>query len=183
MEKFVHTLSKWMHTIAEVVLLIMMFWITFDVLGRWLFSQPIKGTVDFTEIGLSMVVFLSLAYTHLHHINVTIDFLVEKFSQRVQWVFEGVINVIIACVTTVVAWSLMLNAQRLLQSNTVTSDLYLPVYIFVIIAAFGTIVFALTAVTHVITYTKKAIKNESREINIVSNTESLSQEVVNSHES
>lgn len=184
MENVIHKLSKWLHNIAELILLVIMLWITFDVLGRWLFHHPIKGTVDFTELGLSMVVFLSLAYTHLHNVHVTIDFIVEKFPEKIQWIFEGAINVVIACVMCVVAWSLWLNSQRLLQSNTITADLYLPVYLFVILAAIGTIVFALAAISHTITYTKKVLQsnNSSKQI-IISNNESLVKEVVNSNES
>lgn len=175
---------KWLHNIAEFILLLMMLWITFDVLGRWLFNHPIKGTVDFTELGLSMVVFLSLAYTHLHKVHVTIDFVVERFSEKIQCIFEGVINVVIAAVLCIVAWSLWSNAGRLLRSNTVTADLYLPVYIFVIIAAIGTVIFALSAVKHAITYTKKFLQsNKSLAKKSDSSPESALPEVVNSNES
>ncbi|KEF37510.1 TRAP-type C4-dicarboxylate transport system, small permease component [Schinkia azotoformans MEV2011] len=184
MEGMIEKITKWLHNIAEVILLLIMLWITFDVLGRWLFNHPIKGTVDFTELGLSMVVFLSLAYTHLHKVHVTIDFVVEKFSEKVQWIFECVINVIIAAVLSVVAWSLVMNSQRLLHSNTVTADLYLPVYLFVIIAAIGTVVFALSAVSHIVAYSKKIINiNKPIENKHLVSNESRIQEVVNSNES
>jgi TRAP-type C4-dicarboxylate transport system permease small subunit len=184
MEGMIEKVTKWLHNIAEVILLLIMLWITFDVLGRWIFNKPITGTVDFTELGLSMVVFLSLAYTHLHNVNVTIDFVVEKFSEKVQWIFECVINVIITVVLSIVAWSLLMNAQRLLNSNTVTADLFLPVYLFVIIAAIGTALFALSAISHVVTYSKKIIQsNKSNDKQHSLSNDSRIQEVVNSNES
>lgn len=159
MEKLIHLLSKGLLNVAQLILALMMFMVTFDVLGRWLFNSPIKGTVDFTELGLSMVIFLGLAYTHLQKEHITVDFIVEKFPNKIQYMIESVINLLISGLMALVAWSLFQNSQRLLSSNTITGDLGLPVYVFVILAAIGTVVFALTALLYTIDYAKKVVKN------------------------
>ncbi|MDQ0162889.1 TRAP transporter small permease [Bacillus alveayuensis] len=159
MEKIIHMLSKGLHYVAQLILALMMFMVTFDVLGRWLFHRPIKGTVDFTELGLCIVIFLGLAYTHLQNEHITVDFIVEKFPKKIQWIFESVINLLIAGLMVLVAWSLLENSQRLLNSNTVTGDLGLPVYVFAILAAIGAVVFALTALLYTIDYAQKVVKD------------------------
>ncbi|MBM4763077.1 TRAP transporter small permease [Bacillus sp. B15-48] len=155
MEKVVLLLSKGLHAIAQVILLAMTVIITFDILGRWLFNLPIKGTFDFTQIGLSMVIFLGIAYTHAVNEHITIDFIMDKFPKRVQMLFNSLVNFVITGLLGLLTWNLWGNAQRLLQSNTVTGDLGLPVYIFAIIATIGTAVFALTALLKAVLYLQK----------------------------
>ncbi|WP_096199452.1 TRAP transporter small permease [Bacillus sp. FJAT-45350] len=162
MKKLIHILSQGLHYVAQLILLAMMLMITFDVLGRWLFNLPVRGTYDFTQSGLSMVIFLGLAYTHLLKEHITIDFLVEKFPEKVQHIMNSAINFFIAGVMSLVTVQLWNNSQRLLNSNTVTGDLNWPIYLFAILAAIGTGVFALTAAMNAIAYVQKVVKkNES----------------------
>ncbi|WP_138417620.1 TRAP transporter small permease [Aquibacillus sediminis] len=160
MEKLIDMLSKGLHYVAQFVLFIMAIIVTVDVFSRWMFNKPITGTVDITELGLSMVIFLSLAYTHVKKEHITIDFIVEKFPKRIQLVFDSIINLVIAVLIGLVAWSLFGNAERLYASDTVTGDLRLPIYLFAILAAISITVFALTALLRAITEAQKVVKND-----------------------
>ncbi|WP_088036023.1 TRAP transporter small permease [Evansella clarkii] len=159
MKKLVHILSSGLHLVAQLILIAMMLMITFDVVGRWLFNIPVTGTYDFTQSGLSMVIFLGLAYTHQVKEHITIDFLVEKFSDKTQTIFNSAVNFFIAGLMLLLTWQLWQNALRLYQSNTVTGDLNLPIFLFAILAAVGTFVFSLTAVMNGIIYAQKVGKN------------------------
>ena len=162
MKKLIHILSSGLHFAAQLILIAMMLMITFDVLGRWLFNFPVKGTYDFTQSGLSMVIFLGLAYTHQVKEHISIDFLIDKLPQTSQNIINTAINILIAGLMSLLALQLWENSQRLYNSNTVTGDLNLPIYIFAILAAIGTAVFALTAAMNAIIYAKKVVKkNES----------------------
>lgn len=160
MKKLIHILSSGLHYVAQLILIAMMLMITFDVLGRWLFDFPVKGTYDFTQSGLSMVIFLGLAYTHQLKEHISIDFLVEKLPQAVQNIFDSAINFLIAGLMSLLAFHLWENSQRLYHSNTVTGDLNLPIYMFAILAAIGTAVFALTAAMNAIIYAQKVVKKK-----------------------
>ncbi len=133
----------------------MVFLVTADVLGRWLFSQPITGAVELTELGLSMVIFLSIAYTHLKEEHISIDFLVERLPEKVQWIVEALINLIIMVLMVLMALSLFWYAERLFTSGTVTGDLGLPIYLFAGVSGIGAIVFALTAILLALKYVAK----------------------------
>jgi TRAP-type C4-dicarboxylate transport system permease small subunit len=162
MKKLIHILSKGLHYVAQLILVAMMLMITFDVLARWLFNYPIRGTYDFTQSGLSMVIFLGLAYTHQLKEHISIEFLVDKFPKTVQYIMNGLINFFIAVVMGLTTYMLFQNAQRLYNSNTVTGDLNWPIYIFAIMASIGTAVFALTAAMNAIAYVQKVVnKDES----------------------
>lgn len=160
MERLINKLNKLSHVIAQAILLAMAGLITLDVLGRWIFKQPITGTVDFTEIGLALVIFLSFAYTHIKEEHITIDFVVEQFSKRVQLLFSFSINLIIAMLMVIITWSTATYALRLYRTNTVTGDLNIPLYPIVFLASIGLGLFALTACLHVFYYWKKAVRND-----------------------
>lgn len=161
MKKIAYVLSKGLHTAAQIILGIMMLLITFDVLGRWIFNKPIVGTVDFVSVGLSIVVFLSLAFTHLKGEHITIDFIVERFSTKTQRTIEVIINLVISLFLLVVTWSLVDHMLRLYRSNTVTGDLSIPVYLFAIVAIIGMAIFLLVALTQAISIVKEMKHNES----------------------
>ncbi|MBP2076048.1 TRAP transporter small permease [Oceanobacillus polygoni] len=155
MEKLITKLNTGLLYVAQVVLIIMVFLVTADVLGRWLFSQPITGAVELTELGLSMVIFLSIAYTHLKEEHISIDFLVERLPEKVQWIVEALINLIIMVLMVLMALSLFWYAERLFTSGTVTGDLGLPIYLFAGVSGIGAIVFALTAILLALKYVAK----------------------------
>lgn len=152
MEKAITKLNNGLQYAAQVVLIIMVFLVTFDVLGRAMFSQPITGAVEVTELGLSMIIFLSIGYTHLKEEHISIDFVVAKFPKNVQWIIEGIINLIITALMLLLSFSLFSYAERLLTTNRVTGDLGLPIYLFAGLAAIGAIVFALTSLLLAVKY-------------------------------
>ncbi|KKE77705.1 TRAP transporter small permease [Bacilli bacterium] len=158
MEELITKLNNGLQYVAQIILLIMVFLVTFDVLGRWLFNQPITGAVEVTELGLSMVIFLSIAYTHLKEEHVSIDFVVAKFPEKVQWVVEGIINLLITALMLLMSLSLFWYAQRFFTSGTVTGDLGLPIYIFAGVAGIGASIFALTGLLLAIKYFRRVAK-------------------------
>lgn len=155
MEKFIEKINSWLLSVAQVILFIMVFLVTADVIGRWLFSRPITGAVELTELGLSMVIFLSIAYTHLKEEHITIDFLIDRLSENTQNIVNGIINIVIMIVLILMGSSIFWYGERLLTSGTVTGDLSLPIHLFAFVAGVGTFVFALTALLLAVKYFRK----------------------------
>lgn len=160
MEKWIEKFSNGLHWISRLILFLMAFLVTFDVCGRYFFKQPITGAVELTGYGLSLLIFLSLAVTHLHKEHVTIDFLVEKLPEKVQWIFESVINLVIALLLIAISASIFWYAIRLYTSNTITGDLGIPISIFAFISTIGGLVFALTALLFFVKSLQKAVKKD-----------------------
>lgn len=155
MKKTVLAISRILSYIAQLVLLITMFLITFDVFGRYFFNKPIKGTFELTELGLALMVFFGLAITHWHKEHVEIDFLIEKLSKKTKRIIDAIINAIISISVFIVSWKMIEYAHRVQISNTVTGDLKLPVHLFIIIGAVGMFVFGLVALARMIDLIKK----------------------------
>jgi len=156
--KAIQGINNVLHYISQIILAIMAFLITLDVLGRWLFRTPITGATELVENGLSLLIFLSLAITHIYKEHITIDFIVEKFSQRVQYVFDGLINLAITILMVLMGISIFIYAGRMQESNIITGDLGIPVSLFAFICAIGSLFFALTAFLHAIQFFQKGVK-------------------------
>ncbi|WP_271401799.1 TRAP transporter small permease [Salinicoccus roseus] len=152
MEKLVVKLNEGLVYIAKGITMLMVLLITFDVLGRWIFNQPITGSVELVGFGLSMVIFLSIGYTHLYEEHISIEFLVDKLPEKVRYLIDGVINVVITVLMILIAGSLMWYVSRLYGSGTITGDLGIPIYIMALITVAGSLVFALTSLHLAIKY-------------------------------
>lgn len=143
--------------IANGVLLFMMAIISFDVIGRNFINNPLKGTYEMTELSSAMLVFLALAITHQKGNHITIDFLVDRFSKKVQNLLLGVVEMVIALVVLLMAMHIFENGLRMMERNSATTDLGLPVYPFLFIIAFTLTMFMLLAFFKAIAYFRMAV--------------------------
>ncbi|MEN2769063.1 TRAP transporter small permease [Ornithinibacillus xuwenensis] len=143
--------------IANVFLLVIMTIITLDVLGRNLLNQPVKGSYEMTELGAALVVFFALAITHRKGDHITIDFLLDRFSEKTKYRLNGLIELVISVVLFFMARHIFENGLRMMERNSTTTDLMLPVHPFLFVISFTVIIFMLTAVFKAITYFRLAV--------------------------
>ncbi|MFD2043835.1 TRAP transporter small permease [Ornithinibacillus salinisoli] len=159
-EKILDKIIYFQQIIANVFLLLIMTIITFDVLGRNLFNQPLKGTYEMTELGTALIVFFALAMTHRKGDHITIDFLVDRFSEKGKRALNVLVEIVIAIVLLFMARQMFGNGIRMMERNSTTTDLALPVHPFLFIIAFTLVVFMLTAILKAITYFRLAVDKE-----------------------
>lgn len=144
--------------ITNMFLLFIMLLISFDVIGRNLFNKPIKGAFELTELGAALLVFFALAVTHRQGEHITIDFLVDRFSKKIRNWLVAIIEFCIAIVLLYMSWHMYDFGLRSMARNTTTTDLLIPIYPFLIIAAITLIIFAITAII-------KAVKTIGQAVN------------------
>lgn len=63
MDRIAVPLTRFMDIIGQSILALMALLITLDVILRYFFSRPIKGSYELIEFMMVMLVFLGLAYT------------------------------------------------------------------------------------------------------------------------
>ncbi|SDI98862.1 TRAP transporter small permease [Alteribacillus bidgolensis] len=158
LEEAVNVVNLILHHIANIVLCFVMLLITFDVIGRFFFNQPITGSFELTELGSAILVFFTFAITHKYKEHIAIGFAVDKMPHRVRHIIEGCIEWFIFVVIAFMSWHILNEAIRTMGRNVTTSDLSLPVYPFIIIASIGSFVFALIALTSGLKHFVKAVE-------------------------
>ncbi|GGA79003.1 TRAP transporter small permease [Ornithinibacillus halotolerans] len=159
-EKILNKIVDIQQVLANGVLLFMMAIITFDVIGRNLFKSPLKGTYEMTELSSALLVFLALAITHRVGDHIKIDFLVDHFSERVRKFLFGSIEIVITVVLLLMSNHIFENGLRMMERNSTTTDLGLPVYPFLFIISFTLLIFMLTSVFKAITYFRLAVSEK-----------------------
>ena len=80
-----------MGTVCTVCILILMLLTTADVVLRYIFSAPIKGAYEISEILLLSAVFLGMAFAQLHREHVKTDLFVVHLSRRTNLILETVL--------------------------------------------------------------------------------------------
>ena len=87
--------ANWVLTMIAVLCCgICMLLINADILGRYLFSHPIPGTLELSEIFLSIMVFLPLAYLGIRGEHIRIEILYSRLPAKVRSGFDILVKVL-----------------------------------------------------------------------------------------
>jgi TRAP-type C4-dicarboxylate transport system permease small subunit len=135
----INTTSLTMSVIATTIVMLMMVLVTADVLMRYFFSLPIRGSNELIESMMLIVVFLGLAYAQYNKENISISLLVDKLPQKAQAVIDSFAYVICLGVTILIAWAAIVRMGNLLDTGTYTPVLEIPIAILQCVLTFGCI--------------------------------------------
>ncbi|MFC1864029.1 TRAP transporter large permease subunit, partial [Thermodesulfobacteriota bacterium] len=96
--------SRWTN-IAGLAALFSMVLVTFvDVFMRYIFSRPIKGVLEITEVIMICAIFLAVASTYNEKGHVCIDVITEKLKGKAKLILEFITTLISAGVLAIVVW-------------------------------------------------------------------------------
>ncbi len=93
-----------LNAISGYLLFFMMLLITVDVTGRYVFSSPIPGTLEFTEFLITFVVFFSMAYVQLTKRHICVELVTSRLPRRTADGLAVVVLSIAAGFFVLVAW-------------------------------------------------------------------------------
>lgn len=117
---------KALAVLCGAMLLAMMFLTVGDVVGRYLFSRPVTGATELTEMMLVAVVFLGLPAVSLDRDHVAVDILTDHLPARVQPWREVTVALLSAVVLAVIAWRIWIYAGQIGAYGGATNSLRLP---------------------------------------------------------
>ncbi|MBN1227302.1 MAG: TRAP transporter small permease subunit [Deltaproteobacteria bacterium] len=139
-------LSRQMIWIPVAILFIMMIFTATDVIGRYVFNHPIKGSNDFVEIFLVPMVFLALSYTQLFKGHVQVVLVYTKFSKQKQRVLDMIMYILSSATFGLMAWNQGHYAWKILFSSNPgprSMLLGIPHLPFIFMAAIGSLLLCL----------------------------------------
>jgi len=91
---------------------ICMLLINADVLGRYLFSNPVPGTLELSEIFLCIMVFLPLAYLGIRGEHIRIEILYSRFPAKVRSGFDILMKVLGFFFFAIMTWQTFLDGRH-----------------------------------------------------------------------
>lgn len=127
METVFQRIAWLMRRVAEVAMFAMMCLTMLDVAGRYLFSFPVAGSVELTELLMIAVIFSGIALSSAVRGHVTVDLIAMALSgrmRRAQRLLGDVTSVAIMVILTVVCWS---KAAEVADYGDLTAVLLIPI--------------------------------------------------------
>ena len=111
-------LTLWL---AAVLLLLMAFHVTADVVSRSVFNAPIAATLEFgTYYYMVAASFLALGYAQMRDHNVSVDILIHGAGARVRMIVECVALIVTLIYAATFTWASTLSALEKTQAGAYT---------------------------------------------------------------
>jgi TRAP-type transport system small permease protein len=140
-------LARKMVWLSAVSVLAVFALVVVDVIGRYFFNHPVKGSNDIGEVILVLIAYLAVAYTQLNKEHVRVTLLWGKLPPKGKLIGDGLSFLFGAFVYALIAWNLGRRSWRLIAgtyaSSSETPVLGITHIPFLIVAVFGAAAFVL----------------------------------------
>ena len=130
-------LSRFLDRLGRVILGLMVLLITTDVVLRYFFNRPIKGSYELVEFMLVVLVYLGLAYTQTNKGHVSVSLFTNKLSPGALSVVHSATHLLSLGIFVLITWRGIIQAQALRANGTTSDLLFIPTYPFMWVVVFG----------------------------------------------
>lgn len=135
-----HGITRLARSVAMALMTVMMLFVAFDVMGRYFFNKPLKGSSDFVELMLGVVVFFSMAYCTQKSGDARVDLLYSRLTVKLKAALDSITFSAALFLYLLIAWRLAARAWGYLRepmTSPVTDLLGIPYWPFLFLAAIG----------------------------------------------
>jgi TRAP-type C4-dicarboxylate transport system permease small subunit len=162
-DRLAHKTSKVLVYFGAAILFLMMTLTVADVVGRFAFNSPIKGTKDLIELGLVLSTFAALAYIALQRQLMRADVVNAVLSKRNASRLSFVTHLLALPIVIIMAWQTCKEGiSVLVEGISVTATIFVPVGPFLLFAGLGLALLALATALDVVRYIEE-IRGRYRE--------------------
>jgi TRAP-type C4-dicarboxylate transport system permease small subunit len=117
--------------------------ILYDIVMRNLFNRPLMSSYELVMFLMVGVVFTALGYTQSEGSIVKIELVVSRFPRKVQALIEMGTSFLSLGLVLLMAWRNVVRSMELRHEHIVSPILYVPVYPFYLVVAFGLVFLSL----------------------------------------
>jgi len=129
--------------IAATVLTMMMVLTGADVTLRYLFNWPVPGSWELTQFMMAIVVAFGLAYCALHKGHVRVEIVVSRLPRLAQLIMNSIASFAFLSLFIIITWRTVPRALAFIDPMPTTPVLFIPVFPFMLVTAFGCAVLCL----------------------------------------
>ncbi|MDO6461646.1 TRAP transporter small permease [Granulosicoccaceae sp. 1_MG-2023] len=135
--------ESFLNLAGGVAIFLLVLLATTNILGRWLFSKPISGYVDWVEQAMAFIAFLGIAYTQRQGGHIRMDLVVGHLHGRYLWFTECLSTLLMLAVTLVLIYGSSLHFWRAYSIGDSSLDINLPTWPAKLVVPFALSIFAL----------------------------------------
>lgn len=159
-------LESWLNLLGGIIIFLLVFLATFNVLGRWLFDLPISGYIDWVEQSMAFMAFLGIAYTKREGGHIRMDILVSQLHGRKLWVTELITTLLMLFVTLMLVYGSYLHFLRAYTLGDSSLDIDLPTWPAKLVVPVALTILALRLMLQVWGYFRAAVENSEQPIGV-----------------
>ncbi len=134
-EEVIRSLSRWLSYIASSAVVLMMTLIIIDVVARNI-GEPIMCIYEVVGYLGAMVISFALLYTTVNHSNISISFLVQRFSPHTQAIIDSITCVICIASCFFIASQGFIYGTDLWHAGQISECFRIPYFPFMYVIAF-----------------------------------------------
>ncbi len=125
-ERFGRALESLLGAISASVLFAMMLVTAIDVAGRYLFSRPLAGGFELTEMMLAALIYCGLPIVSLRRGHIVIDTLDPFFPRPLKRALDVIADTVCFVTLAGIGWLIFRRALRVAEYGDTTNVLKLP---------------------------------------------------------
>jgi TRAP-type C4-dicarboxylate transport system permease small subunit len=144
LEKVNLLLNRVLLVLGSAAVLLLMSVATINVVLRYPFKVPWRGTYEVVGLLGAIVIAFALGFTQKRKDHIVVDILTEKFPLKVNRVLEGISYFLTTIFFTVVSWQIFAWGTKIMKSGEVSETLKIIFHPFVFCVCLGFIVFSFT---------------------------------------
>lgn len=149
---------------SEVLVLMLMFLVTAEIIGRRLFGTPISGQVETATLSLTVIVYLGLAYTQFKDSHIRVEIFINRFRGRLRAALEA------ACLSLSIVPVIMMSlatAEKAYQSfvggEFIAGGVNFPVWPGRCAVAFGLALLSITLTVQIVNQLSLALMGKGKD--------------------
>jgi len=127
-DRLLFKLESVLTLLGGIVIFLLVFLATANVLGRWIFSTPVNGYIDWVEQAMAFFAFLGISYTKREGAHIRMDMLVGHIHGRFLWLTELFSTLLMLTITLVLIYGSYLHFYRAYSIGDSSLDINLPIW-------------------------------------------------------
>ena len=147
-----------------LVIFLLVLLATTNVLGRWIFSMPISGYIDWVEQAMAFFAFLGIAYTQREGGHIRMDILIGHMRGRPLWFVELLSSILMLLITLVLIYGSWLHFLRAYQIGDSSLDINLPTWPAKLVVPVALSILSLRLVLHIWGYLRALIQGGNQPV-------------------
>lgn len=143
--------------VARLGMVALLVLVVANVIMRYAFNS-IQGAYDYVGLITAISVSLAVAYTAYERGHIEVEILMERLPPRVQGIVGTVMMLLSTGFFVIASWQSVVVGNSMKAANETTMAVYVPLYPFMYILAFGMALTAIATLIHTASNLMKAIK-------------------------
>ncbi len=157
-------LESLLNLLGGIVIFLLVFLATANVLGRWLFNMPVNGYIDWVEQAMAFMAFLGIAYTKRLGGHIRMDILVSRLHGAKLWLVELLSSILMLFITLVLIYGSFLHFWRAYSLGDSSLDIDLPTWPAKLVIPFALSVLALRILLQIWGYSRALLSGSEQPV-------------------